>query len=307
MYIHLHGHSHYSLLEAIGQIQPLIHKTKELWFDTIALTDYHGMYGIMEFYTKANKQGIKPICGIELTVTHTIGRRPQGDQFITLIAENYEWYLNLLKITTLANTKWHDGVPTIDYQTLKELHSWLLCIIWSPRSVLGYTINQGREDEIKRCIETMSDIFGDTLYLEITAQSYTLEPALRPLNDQIISLSQTHHLPVIVSTNFHYINKSDHRAYEVALAIKDQTMMSDDKRRKIKGEYYIMSEWEVFDILINNWYWEKQIEELFATNQWLSDRVNLQLPKMTPKFPKYKNTPEMNELYERFQSHSLTK
>lgn len=72
MFVHLHGHSHYSLLEAIGQVGPLIVRAKELGFGVIPVTDYHGMYGIMEFYTKAKKADIKPICGIELTLSSII-------------------------------------------------------------------------------------------------------------------------------------------------------------------------------------------------------------------------------------------
>lgn len=72
MFIHLHGHSHYSLLEAIGKVAKIIDKAKELGFLAIGITDYHGMYGIMEFYTKSKKADLKAICGIELTISNVL-------------------------------------------------------------------------------------------------------------------------------------------------------------------------------------------------------------------------------------------
>lgn len=136
--------------------------------------------------------------------------------------------------------------------------------------------------------------------MEIIAQPYTLEPKLRSLNDQIINLSNQFQLPLIVSTNFHYINKDDHLAFEVALAIKDQKMMSDPTRRKVAGEYYMMSEDEVTRILQDNGYTDEQIAQWFTTNQSVADRVDLQLPPMTFKFPTYKNPPEIVEVYTMF-------
>ena len=84
MYIHLHWHSHYSLLEAIGKVGKILDKAKELEYPAIAISDYNGMYGIMEFYTKAKKAGIKPICGIEITVTDVLGKKPDFSQYIVL-------------------------------------------------------------------------------------------------------------------------------------------------------------------------------------------------------------------------------
>ncbi|HMY80954.1 MAG TPA: PHP domain-containing protein [Candidatus Absconditabacterales bacterium] len=301
MFVHLHGHSHYSLLEAIGQVGPLIVRAKELGFGVIPVTDYHGMYGIMEFYTKAKKADIKPICGIELTLSSIIGKRPSVDQFITLIAQHIDGYNNLLALTSIANTLGMDEIPTIDIQTLKEHSHGLICLVGSPRSWIGSLILSGQTQAVEQSLQTLQPLFGGQLYLDMTAQSYRLEPTLRPLNDQLIVLSDAFHIPLVVNTNFHYINPEDKIAYEVALAIKDQKLMRDQDRRKVLGDYHIMSEQEVHGILVDNGYSEQQIGQWFATNQVVADSIDLQLPKMTHKFPKYKNPPEIVALYEQFQ------
>jgi DNA polymerase-3 subunit alpha len=303
MYIHLHWHSHYSLLEAIGKVPKIIDKAKELGFPAIGITDYHGMYGIMEFYTKATKYGIKPICGIELTISHILGKKPDQEQFIVLIAKNYTGYKNLMKLTTIANTKGMDIVPTLDGQTLEQYHEGLICVLGGPRSLLARWIDSIKAAEpietISKEIAQYQRLFGSDLYLEVIAQDYTLEPSLKALNNQIILLWQHFQLPIIVSSNFHYVAPSDRLAFETALAIKDQRLMTDPNRRKLLGEYHIMSEEQVHAILTKNWYSEEQIGIRFDTNQSVSDTIALELPKPIAKFPLYKTSQEFAELYEK--------
>ena len=64
-FVHLHTHSHYSLLDGLGKIDALINRAKELGMDSLALTDHGNLYGAIEFYKKAKKAGIKPILGVE--------------------------------------------------------------------------------------------------------------------------------------------------------------------------------------------------------------------------------------------------
>lgn len=67
-FVHLHTHSHYSLLDGLGKIDDLVSHTKKLGMDALALTDHGALYGAIEFYKKAKKAGIKPILGIEAYV-----------------------------------------------------------------------------------------------------------------------------------------------------------------------------------------------------------------------------------------------
>ena len=90
------------------------------------------------------------------------------------------------------------------------------------------------------------------MYLEIIAQDYDTIQDLKNANDQIILLSKKTEIPCIVSSNFHYITPNDKVSYEVAMTIKDQRQMTDPSRRRVIGDYHIMSEQEVIDILIKN-------------------------------------------------------
>lgn len=92
MYIHLHGHSHYSLLDAIGKPADIVAKAHELGMPAIALTDYNGMYGAIEFYQACQKKEIKPLLGVELGLVHDYTTKEKGEQAgtIVLLALNYE-------------------------------------------------------------------------------------------------------------------------------------------------------------------------------------------------------------------------
>lgn len=302
MYIHIHGHSHYSLLEAIGKVPKIIDKAKELGFPAIGITDYHGMYGLMEFYTKAKKAEMKVICGIELSLATVLGKKPDGEQFLTLIAKNYDGYKALMKMTTIASTKGMCEIPTITRDLLTEYADNLICIIGAPRSILGYRIRQGKTmDQLIEDIRPFQKLFQDRFYLEIIAQEYELVTDIEKPNNQIILLSEKAQIPCIVSSNFHYIAPKDKVSYEVAMAIKDQKQMTDPSRRRVIGDYHIMSEQEVYDILIKNGFLDNQIQQYFSTNQSVCDSIDLVLPKPIPKFPLYKNPQEFVDLYEKLK------
>lgn len=304
MYIHIHWHSHYSLLESIGKVGKIIDKAKEYGYPAIGITDYNGMYGIMEFYTKAKKAELKAICGIELMVTHQLGKKPDQDQYVVLIAKTYEWYQNLMKLTTIASTKGMAAVPTTDFTTLEQHAKGLICVLGGPRGLLhGLQMNGHDMTKIDEQIRWFKKVFSPDLYLEVIAQDYMLESSLKPINDQIIAWAEQHELPVIASTNFHYIAAKDKKAFEVAMAIKDQRQLTDPARRRIQGDYYIMKEEQVRDILLKNGYTDNQIQVWFDTNQNLCDSVDLVMPKWTAKFPTYKSPEDMVILYEKVKNN----
>src|SRR3989344_5569121 len=107
-FVHLHVHSHYSLLDGLGQIPELVARAKELGMDALALTDHGAMYGVIEFYEECQKQGIKPIIGMEAYVSphgmlEKAARVDDRAYHLTLLAENLAGYRNLIKITTAAH------------------------------------------------------------------------------------------------------------------------------------------------------------------------------------------------------------
>jgi DNA polymerase-3 subunit alpha len=105
MFVQLHGHSHYSLLEAIGKPKDLIAQAKKLGMSALGLTDYNGMYGAIDFYKTCLKEEIKPLLGVELVLVQdrTNKETKENPGTICLLAKNHQGYLDLLEIVSHAN------------------------------------------------------------------------------------------------------------------------------------------------------------------------------------------------------------
>jgi len=124
-FTHLHVHSHYSLLDGLPKINDLISRVKDLGMDSVALTDHGVMYGVVEFYKKAVKEGVKPIIGNEMYLAPRTrfdkeARIDQKAFHLLLLAKNKAGYENLIKLTTKAHLEGFYYKPRIDKELLRE-------------------------------------------------------------------------------------------------------------------------------------------------------------------------------------------
>ena len=125
-FVHLHVHSHYSLLDGLSKIDELIEKAKEYKMKSLALTDHGVMYGVIEFFQKAKQAGIKPIIGVEMYIAPhgRKNKRPKVDErpfHIVLLAKNQIGYQNLIKLTSVAYLEGFYYKPRIDFEVLKNI------------------------------------------------------------------------------------------------------------------------------------------------------------------------------------------
>ena len=99
-FVHLHVHTQYSLLDGFSRIPDLVSYAKELGMNAIAVTDHGKMFGAIEFYQEAKKQGIKPIIGCEVYLTQGshFEKHSKGMYHLILLAKNNVGYHNLMKI-----------------------------------------------------------------------------------------------------------------------------------------------------------------------------------------------------------------
>ena len=106
-FTHLHLHTEYSLLDGACRIKELVKRAKELNMDSLAITDHGSMYGVVEFYKQARKEGIKPILGFEAYISprKMTDKDPQNDKIqyhLVLLAENREGWQNLIKLCSIG-------------------------------------------------------------------------------------------------------------------------------------------------------------------------------------------------------------
>lgn len=244
-FVHLHVHSHYSLLDGLGQIPALVKRAKELGMEALALTDHGNMYGAVEFYQCCKKEELKPIIGIEIYLApHGMGdRRPRIDDrptHLTLLARNLEGYKNLIKITTASHLDGFYYKPRVDKAYLREHAEGIIALSGCMGSAISRALQHGEEDKAEELCREFQDIFGeDDFFLEV--QAHPDMPLTQDLNAKIFALSDRIGIPCVATKDVHYINKDDREAQDVLLCIGSNKTVDDPTRMTMRDVDYSLS------------------------------------------------------------------
>ena len=121
---HLKLHTEYSLLEGVGKIEEYIEKAEQSGVDALAITDT-AMFGVIEFYKKCKKSGIKPIIGLEVFLDGIVS---EGEYSLTLLAKNKNGYRNLCKLSSISYSRFNRRRNKIKYEELLEYSSDLFIL-----------------------------------------------------------------------------------------------------------------------------------------------------------------------------------
>ncbi len=303
MFTHIHWHSQFSLLEAIGSSKAIIARLKELWFSHAPIIDYNGMYNVIAHYEICKKEQMQPILGVELAIQLQMqGKSVAQSRYITLIAKNYDGYLTLLNIISHAHTdQWHT-TPYLHLSEFPETNNNIIALIHAYQTPIGEMISNGRsEEEIIQTLSTYQEIFGkEQVFLAIIPQDPKDNKPLAEANNTLRSIHEKTSIPVIASSNFHYIHKADKEAYDIARCIKDGKRIYDDDRRKTYGDFHIASEEEMEEQCKKNGFTRNQIEEMFTTNTVVAEMINITIPLNELLFPIYESPDEIKDLYKIF-------
>ena len=132
-FVHLHTHSHYSLLDGLSKVDAMVKRAQELKMPALALTDHGNMYGAIEFYKLCKSHGIKPIIGVEAYIAERtrFDKEPGIDAkryHLTLLAKNEKGYKNLLKLVSRANLEGYYYKPRMDKELLREHSEGIICL-----------------------------------------------------------------------------------------------------------------------------------------------------------------------------------
>ena len=164
-FVHLHTHSHYSLLDGLTKIDDLVKTAKAHRMNAVALTDHGSMYGAIEFYKACKKEGIKPIIGVEAYIAERtrFDKDPGLDSkryHLTLLAKNEKGYRNLMKLVSRANLEGFYYKPRMDKDLLKEFGEGIICLSGCPGSEFVNLIKNKHLDRAKDLLKYYIDTFG---------------------------------------------------------------------------------------------------------------------------------------------------
>jgi len=237
-FVHLHNHSHYSLLDGLTKLDEMIDYAKEQGSPAVALTDHGTMYGIIEFYQKAKKAGIKPILGVEtyLAPQSRFDKNTREDKgfHLLLLAKNLKGYQNLIKLVSLAHLEGFYYKPRIDWEILEKYHEGLIACTACLAGEIPRLISSKKLSAAKKRIKEYSQLFGEgNFYLEIQDHPELDDQIL--VNKQLIKFSRELNIPLVATNDVHYLKKEDAEAQDILLCLQNKKKITDTDRMKMLG------------------------------------------------------------------------
>lgn len=250
-FVHLHVHTEYSLLDGSNRIKDLIQRIKELGMNSVAITDHGVMYGVVEFYKEALKNGIKPILGCEI---YTAKRNMQDKQpgvdsdygHLVLLAKNQTGYKNLMKIVSLGFTEGFYYKPRVDYQTLEKYSEGIIALSACLSGDIPAAILNNDYEKAVELANRLNTIFGqDNFYLELQHNGISDQNLV---NQQLIKLSKELGIPLVATNDAHFLTREAAQSHEILLCIQTGKTINDENRMKFNtDEVYVKSPEEMYE------------------------------------------------------------
>jgi len=274
-FVHLHVHSHYSLLDGLAKIDQLIDKAKEYQMPALALTDHGVMYGALEFYLKAKESGINPIIGAETyiaprTIYDKVPKIDTSPYHLTLLAKNYQGYLNLIKLITIANLEGYYYKPRIDKNLLQEHSTGLIALSGCLQGEVARLILSRDFEKAEKTAKKYAEIFDGEFYLEIMDLPNIEEQVF--VNKELIKLSKKTGIPLVATNDVHYLNPEDAEIQDILLCL--QTGATVDKKERMemkKGNFSLRSPQEMAKAF-------KDFPEAITNTLKIAEKCQIEIP-----------------------------
>lgn len=286
MFVHLHNHTDYSLLDSAASIDGYVKKAQELGMSALAITDHGNMYGALSFYFACKKVGIKPILGCEFYIApkHRTDKDPKDKySHLILLAMDETGYKNLLKLNSIAWTEGFYYKPRIDKESLEKHNEGLICLSACVSGEVPKAIIAGNIDEAYEIAKWYKNVFGDRYYFEF--QNHGLEDEFKVL-EVLPEMAKKLGIALVCTNDIHYINKEDSDIHDTLICIGTRSKKSErDRMRYKEGEFYFRSEEEMAQLFPR---------EILDNTVKVADRCNLEIALPGPVLPKCPIPPEFS-------------
>ena len=284
-FAHLHVHTEYSLLDGSNKIKEYVSRVKELGMNSAAITDHGVMYGVIDFYREARKQGIKPILGCEVYVAPNsrFDRETAGGEsryhHLVLLAENNTGYANLMKIVSRGFTEGYYYKPRVDKDLLRQYHEGIIALSACLAGEVQRYLSRGLTEEAKKVALEYQDIFGKgNFFLEM--QDHGI-PEQQLVNQRQIQLSKETGIELVVTNDIHYTYAEDAKPHDILLCIQTGKKLDDENRMRYEGgQYYVKSPQEMEALF-------PYAKQALENTQKIANRCEVEIEFGVTKLPKY--------------------
>jgi DNA polymerase-3 subunit alpha len=282
-FVHLHCHSHYSLLDGANRIPELVAHTKASGMNALALTDHGNLYGAIEFYRECKAAGINPIIGYEAYVApgHRSERaagakRGDAAYHLTLLARDNTGFRNLVKMASVAFLEGLHYVPRIDKELLEAHKEGLICLSGCASSEFSECILRDQLDEAQKVAEWFARLFGPNFYVEIQDNGLDIQ---RMCKEGAVAIANRLGLPLVATCDAHYLTPDDAAAHDVLLCVNTNAKRGDAKRMRYgSDQFYVRKPDEMYQLFGGQ-------EEAVQRSQEIADGCHIELDFHARHFP----------------------
>jgi DNA polymerase-3 subunit alpha len=300
-FVHLHCHTHYSLLDGANRVPELIGHVKKLGMNACAITDHGNLFGAIEFYLECRKAGINPLIGYEAYVApgkrteREAKKRGEAGYHLTLLAKNATGFKNLIKMASVAYLEGYYYIPRIDKELLEAHHDGLICLSGCASSEFSEMILKDRLDEAEKICAWFHRLFGRDFYVEVQNNGIEVQRLCR---DGAVAVANKMGLPLVATSDAHYLTREDAPAHDVLLCINTGRLLADPNRMRYGNgdgqmidQFFVCAPQEMYRRFPG-------MEEAVKRTQEIADGVDIQLNLKARHFPVF--TPPQNKKPEEY-------
>ena len=291
-FVHLHNHTHYSLLDGLTKVDELINFVKSSGMEAVAVTDHGTMSGLVDLYKTAIAQGVKPILGVEAYVAAR-GRKDRDPAYdklrfhITLLAMNEKGFENLCRLITEAEENGRYYKPRIDHEIMEQYNEGIICLSGCAGSEISMAIRSDDMERARKLIDWYAKVYDGRFYLEMQDHGHPDSPThwdeQNKINQALMQLAEEKKLPLVVTCDAHYLRHDDQDAHEVLLCVGTGANVSDEKRMSLKEfQLHVIPPEDIIQR------WSKTCPEAVRNTKRIAERCSVELDLgriLIPKFP----------------------
>jgi DNA polymerase-3 subunit alpha len=257
-FVHLHVHTEYSMLDGAARLDDLFAEAQRQGQRAVAMTDHGYLFGAFDFWSTAQKYGIKPIIGVEAYLTPGTSRFDKtrvrwGDEsqasddvsargaytHMTMLARTTEGMNNLFRLGSRGSLEGQMGKwPRMDRELLSTHAEGLVATTGCPSGEVQTRLRLGHYDEAVRAAADYQDIFGrENFYVELMDHGLDIEK--RVIKD-LLRLAKDIGAPLLATNDSHYVRPADATMHEAMLCLQSGSTLADPDRFRFEGDTYYL-------------------------------------------------------------------
>ena len=304
-FIHLHTHTHYSLLDGQSKVADLVQHAVADGMRGMAITDHGNMFGVKDLFDECNKinkqlkkegkEPFKPIFGCEMYVARRGMKRmddkiDRGGWHLIVLAKNLNGYRNLIRLVSRSWVEGFYGRPRTDHEDLEQFHEDLIVCSACIGGEIPKLILAGDIEGARKAVEWHKNLWGEDFYLELQRHEVK-DPNLRanretfPMQQQVnrvlIEFAKEYGIKLICTNDCHFIDKDAAEAHDHLLCLGTGKDLDDPQRMLYTKQEWFKSQAEMNEVFAD-------IPEALENTLEILDKVetyDLESDPIMPFFP----------------------